>query len=312
MAKRLVPFKSSFSKIPLHTVMEHIRFSCILYISHKEDEIAMFFNQGYLFDIRQNNNFLNKEELENITNLEEGTFCFAQFDKGYETETKYISDVLHLGKALKNKFELSLSDGSHSGKIYVEEGTMQHAVYDNEEGLSAINKILNSKTGIVRIEEFTTENKDSNNSEEKETGKTKVEEPESTETGKTKTDNDDAKKFQPAIETLKTDLAESLIAFCLWSATQDSIIASYNPEDRDISMLKTLTKNIDQELLDAKHVSSESPHYYLLKLSSNELILIMHLDGYAGSIVVNRTKISFGMLMNIIVPNLQKAFENAL
>jgi len=118
------------------------------------------------------------------------------------------------------------------------------------------------------------------------------------------------KKINQAIETLKEDVGDGLIACDIFTVADGMSIASYNPQPKASALFNQLTTTIMKTLRNARFPNLNK--YYILDLEGDHLVIILPLGDYRWGILVNSKKVQLGLLLSVAIPNSIETFEEAL
>lgn len=118
------------------------------------------------------------------------------------------------------------------------------------------------------------------------------------------------KKLNNAVNVLKEDLGEALIACDIWPTGTGQSIAGYNSQPKATALFEQVTEHIIKTLS-----SSDFPglnKFYLIDLEEDSMIIVLEFEKYQWSILLNSKKVQLGLLLNVVVPDVRAAFEDAL
>lgn len=117
-------------------------------------------------------------------------------------------------------------------------------------------------------------------------------------------------KLNNAIEIVKRDLGESLLATDIYTSGDGTSIAGHNSNPKACALFNELTTNLVKSL-----DSSGFPglnEYYMLHLKDGHLVIVVYLIEYQWGFLVDSDKVKLGLLLNIVIPNAVQAFIDAL
>jgi len=120
----------------------------------------------------------------------------------------------------------------------------------------------------------------------------------------------DMKKINLAIETLKDNLGEGLLATDIFAVDSGMSIAGYNPQPKASALFNMLTTNIMKTLRGAKFPNLEK--FYLLNLETDKMVVILPLGDYRCGVLIDNTKVQLGVVVSIAIPEAIEAIEEAL
>lgn len=117
-------------------------------------------------------------------------------------------------------------------------------------------------------------------------------------------------KLNKCIEMMKTDLGEGLIGGDIYSSEDGQAIAGYKSVEAACALFSQMTEFVNNALK-----GSSFPllgKYYLLDLADNKMVVIVPLGDYQFGMMVDKTLIKLGLLLNVSIPKFIDAFEDAL
>jgi hypothetical protein len=119
----------------------------------------------------------------------------------------------------------------------------------------------------------------------------------------------DVKKLKNSIEVLKENLDGALIASDIWPTGSGQSLAGYNSNAAATALFERVTENMNKTLKESAFPSLEK--YYLLDLTNDSLIVVLLFEGYQWGMLVNKTKVQLGLLLNIAIPKARESFMEA-
>jgi len=117
-------------------------------------------------------------------------------------------------------------------------------------------------------------------------------------------------KLNEAIEILKTNLGESLIAATITMTVDGQSVAGYNSNPKLAAVMVKLVKVIN----DATKAGSlpQLGKYATLDLQEDKVLVILPLGDYVWGMVLDTNKIQMGLLLNIEIPAAIDTFAGAI
>ena len=119
----------------------------------------------------------------------------------------------------------------------------------------------------------------------------------------------DVKKLNKAMDTLKEDLGDALIASDIYSVHDGQGIVAYNPQPAANALFNKITNDMIKSLKDAGF--PELGRYYQIELVGGKLVTNMPLGDFAWGMLVDTQKVQVGLLNNVVIPKAIKLFEEA-
>ena len=119
----------------------------------------------------------------------------------------------------------------------------------------------------------------------------------------------DVKKLKQAIEVLRNDLEDALIATDIYPTGVGTPLVGYNSNPQASALFDRVTVFMQKALEGAGF--PQLTNYYLLKVEGG-LVVVLVFDGYQWGMFVDDSKVNLGILLNIAIPNARRAFLEAL
>ncbi|MDM8539747.1 response regulator [Desulfococcaceae bacterium HSG9] len=117
-------------------------------------------------------------------------------------------------------------------------------------------------------------------------------------------------KLNQAVEMMKKDLGDGLLATDIFMVADGVSIAAYNPQPKATALFNQLTTYIAETLRDSGFPSLGK--YYLLDLVDDQMVIILPMGEYRWGILIDSSKIQLGLMLNIVIPKIIDAFEDAV
>ncbi len=121
----------------------------------------------------------------------------------------------------------------------------------------------------------------------------------------------DVKLLKNAIEVLKNDLEGSLMSSVIWKTGTGTAIMGFNENPAGTALFDQVTSFMKKALKGAEFPNIGD--YYLLNLENGKIAVILQFkEGYQWGILIDGAKVNLGLLLNVAVPNAQKALKEAI
>ncbi len=120
----------------------------------------------------------------------------------------------------------------------------------------------------------------------------------------------DVKKLNAAVDGLREDIGEGLIACDIFTVADGMSIAGYNPQPKASALFNQLTTHTMKTLRGANFPNLNK--YFILDLEGDHMVIILPLGEYRWGILVNTKLVQLGLLLSIAIPQSIEAFEEAL
>ncbi|MGV8079797.1 MAG: hypothetical protein AB2L22_07035 [Syntrophales bacterium] len=117
-------------------------------------------------------------------------------------------------------------------------------------------------------------------------------------------------KLNGCLEGLRKDLGDGLLASSIVS-TEDGqvLVATERSNTAGATLLNEITASIRDGL---KTYPVELGQYYYIDVAGNMGILAIPFGDYQWAIVVNKKQVKLGLLLNVVLPSIINAFEDAV
>ena len=116
-------------------------------------------------------------------------------------------------------------------------------------------------------------------------------------------------KLNEAVEVLKEDLGDGLVACDIFTAVDGLTIVEHNSQPKASALFNQVTSNLIRILKAADFPGLGK--YYIVDLEGNHMAIILPLGEYRWGILVDTTKVQLGLLVSIAIPNCIQAFKEA-
>jgi hypothetical protein len=117
-------------------------------------------------------------------------------------------------------------------------------------------------------------------------------------------------KLNVCMDILKKDLGEGFVASCILT-TEDGqvLVATDQANIAEATLLNDATALIRNAL---KTYPAELGQYYYIDVAGNMAILVIPFGDYQWTITVNKKLVKLGLLLNVVLPAIINAFEDAV
>lgn len=117
------------------------------------------------------------------------------------------------------------------------------------------------------------------------------------------------KKLNNSVEMLKEYLGDALLACDIWTTGTGQSIAGYNTQPKATALFEQVTAFLKKALANSGFPTIDK--YYMLDCEANSLILVLQFDKYQWGMLVDKSKVQLGLLLNVILPNVTEEFQEA-
>lgn len=118
------------------------------------------------------------------------------------------------------------------------------------------------------------------------------------------------KKLQNSAKLLKDDLGDGLLACDIWGSADGQSIVGINSQPQACALFNRITNYLGEALKASGY--PELGRYYFIDLTSNNLVVVVPMGDYQWGMLIDTKKVQLGLLMNIVLPKVVDAFEEAL
>ena len=113
-----------------------------------------------------------------------------------------------------------------------------------------------------------------------------------------------------AIEILKRDVGDALLATDIFGTDDGQSIAGFNTQPKASALFSQLTSFLTKSLKEAGFPMLGK--YYILDLSDAKMVIVIPLADYQWGMLVDTNKAKLGLLLNVVMPKIIDAFEEAI
>lgn len=117
------------------------------------------------------------------------------------------------------------------------------------------------------------------------------------------------KKLNEAIAIQKENLGAGLLATDIYSSADGQSIAGWNPNPQACALFNRIT-NMLYGALDGS-AFPKLTGYYIINLEGGHMVVVIPMSDYQWGMLIDTKKIQLGLLLNIAIPEMIKAFEAA-
>jgi len=236
--------------------------------------------------------------------------------KGIVNSIDLIS-LLHMMNLEKKSLILKLKINSKNGLFYFLKGEIIHAEYGNMKGEAAAFSLLKEKKGQFSLKKQKKDvkrtikisfmslllNATKHEDEENNLNNKKRKQ-------KEKEEKMNVKKLNQAIEVQKENMGKGLIATDIYGTADGQSIVGWNSNPQASALFNRIT-NYMTEALDGAGFPSLNK-YYILDLAGEKMVIVLNLGKFQWGMLADGKNIQLGMLLNVAIPKMLSAFEDAM
>ena len=220
-----------------------------------------------------------------------------------------LATVLELISMEKKTASIVVKDrgSNRSGRIWFKEGILMDAEMGELEGIEAVFEMLpfGDVDIVVREREH---NRVTISDVSLEyvllEGMKRLDEKE---VGKENETKDEVSKFDKAIDLLKKELGETLLATGIFTIEDSKTITSYKSSNNTAKLFNEMSQNINKYLKKMKLPSIGK--YYLVDLAHSKTLVVITFDKYRWAMLLDGRKLKLGLLLNLILPDIIGMFK---
>jgi len=122
--------------------------------------------------------------------------------------------------------------------------------------------------------------------------------------------NMNVEKLNAAVDLLKGDLGDALLATDIYGSADGQSIAGYNTQPKASALFCQVTAYLTKSLNDSGF--PQLGRYYILDLADANIVVVIPLGDYQWGMLVDVKKAQLGLLLNVVMPKIIDAFEEAI
>lgn len=236
-----------------------------------------------------------------------------------------LTSLLQMINLERKSITVEIDSNSMKGNLYFSNGEIVHAVYDDLVGEEAAYRMINMKKGRFALNKRRKNVPRTIHSSFFEllinAAKTNDEiglddeiafDDENQINNLKKEEKMDVSKLNEAVNYLKTQLGEGLLASDVWGTADGQSLASYNPQPRAVALFNRMTQNMVTALAESEDSFVEIGRYYMIDLIGDNMVIVLYLGDYQWGILFNKKKTQLGLILNVIIPKIIDIFEDAI
>lgn len=120
----------------------------------------------------------------------------------------------------------------------------------------------------------------------------------------------DIKKLNEAMDVLKREIGDAVVASDIFTTTDGQSIVGFNTNPEACALFNQITTYLMKAL--GASGFPELGQYYMINLVGGNIVIIVPLGDYQWQIYVDGRKTQLGLILNLAIPKAIDAFEEAL
>jgi CheY-like chemotaxis protein len=122
----------------------------------------------------------------------------------------------------------------------------------------------------------------------------------------------DVQKLNQAMDTLKKNMGDALLASDIYGTSDGQPLVSLDNKPQPVAdaLFNRITQMMETSLKDAGF--PELGKYYLMDLVDGKMAMLICMGDYQWGMLVDSTKSQLGLLLNVVLPKIIDAFEEAI
>lgn len=118
------------------------------------------------------------------------------------------------------------------------------------------------------------------------------------------------KKLQKSVDVLKENLGEGLMATDIWMVNDATSIVGINSQPEAVALFNQMSDFLAKTLNGSGF--PKLGKYFMIDLVGEKFVVVMPLGDFRWGMLIDRTKVQLGMVLNIAIPKAVSAFEEAI
>ena len=112
------------------------------------------------------------------------------------------------------------------------------------------------------------------------------------------------------IDELKKTLEDGLLSTIIFEKDNDSAVVEYNSVDNSTKAYNRLINSTLEIFREYRFDNIDK--YMLFHLENDGILIILPLYNYRWVLLIDNNRVKLGSILNIIIPNTRKKFENII
>ena len=118
------------------------------------------------------------------------------------------------------------------------------------------------------------------------------------------------KKLNEAVEGLKQDLGDALLATDIFGTDDGQSVAAWNGNDAACALFNQITNYMGDALTGSGFPALG--RYYILDLVDDKMVIVITMGDFQWGLFLDTAKVKLGLLLNVVIPKIVDSFEQAI
>ncbi|MDY0296918.1 MAG: response regulator [Acidobacteriota bacterium] len=229
-----------------------------------------------------------------------------------------ITSLLQMINLERKTLTVKIDLNGLSGYLHFQTGEIVHAEFEDLRGLEAAQSLLNLNRGHFSLQEPVSGIEHSIDmpfmvllmNAMKEIDEEAIQlSPEDILSGE-KEKPMNVKQMEKAVEVLKDDLGDGMLATDIIDANDGQSLAGWNTQAKASALFAELTSLMDKTLKGAGFPALG--RYYIIDLVDDKMVVLITMGSFLWGMLLDSKKAKLGLLLNIAIPKAIDAFEEAI
>jgi len=231
-----------------------------------------------------------------------------------------IADLIQHNCQERKTARLSIQSGDHLAVLFFKDGNLHHAETDELEGEEVIYQILDWEDGTFHLETgieppvLTIHRSWSGllleGARRIDENRQEVDIFEFNHDFSGKDGMMNIKRLNKILDDVKEDLGTALVASDIWNIDDGQSLAGFNTQPKATALFNEITRYLNKALRGAEFPGLGK--YYLVHLENNFLVVVVSSGTLQQGVLVDLSKTTLGLLMNITLPKIQQGLAEGL
>lgn len=237
-----------------------------------------------------------------------------------------LPSFLQLLETEKKTCTLKIKSQEKEGWLYFNKGTLTDAETNGSEGVEAALQIISWEMAEIEIDwkckkrdqKFETSLdfiimeafRQKDEALHYQTSSAEEEDQDINKTSTYKETTMNVSKLSEAVNTLRKDLGEGLLATDIYSSADGQSLSGWNSNPQACALFNRITTQMNEALKGAGF--PQLRRFYLLDLTDDKMVIVIPMGDYQWGMLCDSKKAQMGLVLNVALPHIIDAFEEAI